>query len=284
MSDHLKGLTSLHLGLLLFGGTAIFSQTLQLNALDLTTWRCLIAAALLLGWLSLRRKSLRFDNRKEWLGIVGLSVLMGLHWVTYFHSMQIAGVTVGMLALFTYPVITVFLEPVFNKTRLQIRDLFAALLVVGGVVMMTPSLNPDDPIAMGVFWGVISALLFTLRNLTMKKYYSSHSPVKTMGWQTLFVFIMLLPFSSDEVLSLDADQWLQLLLLGTIFTAAPHTLLANSLCFLKASSVSLISCLQPVYGAVLAFILLSEQPEVTTLLGGCLIIAAAANETLKKKA
>ena len=284
MPDHLKGLVSLHAGLLLFGGTAIFSQTLQLNALDLTTWRCIIAATLLLGWLKLRGKRICFDSQKHWLGIIGLSILMGLHWVTYFHSMQVAGVTVGILSLFTYPVITVLLEPFFEKTRLKARDLFAAILVVSGIVMMTPSLNPEDPIALGVFWGILSALLFALRNIIQRKYFSGYSPMLTMGWQTLFVFLMLLPFASDAVVSLEQNQWWQLLLLGTVFTAAPHTLLANSLRYLKAASISLISCLQPVYGAGLAFILLAEMPEVTTFIGGFLIISAAVNETLKKKA
>ncbi|WP_417598396.1 DMT family transporter [Oceanospirillum sp.] len=282
-SDHLKGLLSLHGGLLLFGGTALFSQTLHLNALDMTAWRCLIAGVLLLGWLRLRNKKIGFAHNHHNLGILGLSVLMGLHWVTYFHSMQIAGVTVGILSLFTFPVMTVLLEPVFDRARLKGKDLFAALLVVSGVSLMTPSLNPDDPIALGVFWGVISAFLFTLRNLFMKKYYSQYSPVQTMGWQSLLVAIMLLPFVSGEVLSLPGEQWFQLFLLATVFTAAPHTLLASSLRYLKAASISLISCLQPVYGALLAFLILGEQAQTMTLIGGSLIIAAAVNETLSKK-
>ncbi|MDX1318818.1 MAG: EamA family transporter [Oceanospirillum sp.] len=282
-SDHLKGLLSLHGGLLLFGGTALFSQTLNLNALDMTAWRCLIAGVMLLGWLQLRGRSLGFEHWRHNLGILGLSVLMGLHWVTYFHSMQIAGVTVGILALFTFPVMTVLLEPVFDRVRLKGKDLFAALLVVGGITLMTPSLNPDDPIALGVFWGVISAFLFTLRNLFMKKYYSQYSPVQTMGWQSLLVAIMLLPFVNGKLFTLPGEQWFQLFLLATVFTAAPHTLLANSLRYLKAASISLISCLQPVYGALLAFLILGEQAETMTLIGGSLIIAAAVNETLSKK-
>lgn len=283
LPDRLKGLISLHSGLLLFGGTALFSQTLQLNALDITAWRCLIAALFLFAWLSLRRQPLLFANRQHNWGILGLSVLMGAHWVTYFHAMQVAGVTVGILALFTFPVMTVLLEPVFDRVRLKAKDLMAALLVVAGVSLMTPSLNPDDPIALGVFWGVISAFLFTLRNLLMKKYYGGYSPLLTMGWQSLLVGILLLPFVTAKVLSLPQDQWLQLLILATVFTAAPHTLLANSLRYLKAASISLISCLQPVYGALLAFLILGEEAETMTLIGGSLIIAAAVNETLSKR-
>ncbi|OPX55831.1 EamA domain-containing membrane protein RarD [Oceanospirillum multiglobuliferum] len=283
MSDHLKGLLSLHAGLLLFGGTALFSQTIALNALDMTTWRCLVAAVLLLGWLKIRNQPVVFTNHRYWLGMFGLSVLMGLHWITYFHAMQVAGVAVGMLSLFTFPVITVLLEPLFDKTRLRLGDLGAALLVILGVVLMTPALDSENPISVGIFWGVVSAFLFTLRNLIQKRYFSHYSPLLTMGWQTLFVMLMLLPFTSEAVAELGYEQWLQILLLGTVFTAAPHTLLANSLRYLKAASISLISCLQPVYGVVLAFLLLGDQPALMTLLGGTLILAAAIKETLKKR-
>lgn len=283
MSDQYKGLFSLHGGLLLFGGTAIFSHTLDLSALDITAWRCVVAAALLLGWLGLRKKTLVFNSTAHWLGLIALSVLMGLHWVTYFHSMQVSSVTTGMLALFTYPVITVLLEPVFDRTRLQLRDLLAAILVVSGVVLMTPALDPDNPVAAGVFWGILSAALFSVRNILQRRYFSAYSPVLIMGWQTFFVAAMLLPFASHQLFSLPSEQWFQLLLLGTVFTAAPHTLLANSLRYLKATSVGLISCLQPVYGTLLAAILLSEHPDFMTIAGGLLIIAAAANETLKKQ-
>jgi len=282
-SDQFKGLLSLHTASLLFGGTALFSQTIQLNAIDLTAWRCLIAGLFLFAWLKLKQQPLTFEHQHHYFGIIGLAVLVGLHWITYFHAMQVAGVTVGILALFTYPVMTVLLEPIFDRARIKARDLIAAVLVVGGVSLMTPSLNPEDPIAVGIFWGVLSALLFTLRNLLMKKYYRQYSPLLTMGWQSVLVTIMLLPFVTDELQALEGDQWLQLLLLGTFFTAAPHTLLANSLRYLKAASVSLISCLQPVYGAALAFLILGEQIELMTLIGGSLIIAAAVNETLRKK-
>ena len=71
-----------------------------------------------------------------------------------------------------------------------------------------------------------------------------------------------------------------LLLLGTVFTALPHALIAASLRHLRAKTFSLIACMQPFYGVVLAVLLLGEQPTWGTLLGGLLITSASVYETL----
>ena len=38
----------------------------------------------------------------------------GNDWVSYFYAMQVSSVAIGVVALYTYPVITVFLEPLFH--------------------------------------------------------------------------------------------------------------------------------------------------------------------------
>jgi threonine/homoserine efflux transporter RhtA len=48
-------------------------------------------------------------------------------------------------------------------------------------------------------------------------------------------------------------------LLGTVFTALPHALIAASLRHLRAKTFSLIACMQPLYGVFLAIILLNEK-------------------------
>jgi drug/metabolite transporter (DMT)-like permease len=73
---------------------------------------------------------------------------------------------------------------------------------------------------------------------------------------------------------------LLLFLLGTIFTAVPHAMVANALKHLRAKTFSLVACMQPFYGVVFAIIMLNEQPTWQTLLGGLLVISAAIYETI----
>lgn len=275
-----QSLLALHLATVLFGGTALFSRALPLPALDMTTWRSLIAG-LALVWLARLKWKVTLGIGRQawlWLGVAGL--LMAVHWVSYFHAMQVSSVATGMLALFTYPVLLVLLEPLFERTRIQLGDLFAALLVLAGVWLLVPG-GPSA--SSGVLWGVFSGLLFALRNLLVRYKLRHLNPLLSMGLQALIVVAVTLPFISDAALDAPPTTGLWMLLLALVFTATPHTLMTFALGGLKARSVGLISCLQPVYGVLLAWLILDEQPGLTTLAGGALIVAAAALESVKKR-
>lgn len=101
-----------------------------------------------------------------------------------------------------------------------------------------------------------------------------------MAWQTLVVSFAMLPFGSTELYHADLNTWLMLALLGTFFTALPHALVASSLRHLRAKTFSLIACMQPLYGVILAMLLLNEKPRWETLVGGILIISASVYETI----
>ncbi|WP_029774047.1 EamA family transporter, partial [Pseudoalteromonas sp. TB51] len=45
------------------------------------------------------------------------------------------------------------------------------------------------------------------------------------------------------------------------------------------ATAGLISCLQPLYGTLLAIVIIHERPTLLTLIGGALIVSAACFET-----
>jgi len=54
--------------------------------------------------------------------------------------------------------------------------------------------------------------------------------------------------------------------------------------YIKAQTASLIASLEPVYGIILAFVLLSEIPSLRTILGGIIILGAVFVVTLRTRA
>jgi len=197
--------------------------------------------------------------------------------------MQMAGVTVGIIAFFTYPVMTVFLEPVLSKagirTKPQVKDVIIAIIVLVGVFLLIPEINFGNQVTIGIITGVISGFFFALRNVLHKNYFSHYSGPQTMLYQTLVAFLMLGLFVEVPPMKVTTDDWLLIILVGAIFTAIPHALFASSLRHLSATTAGLISCLQPLYGSVLAFLLLNERVNIMTIIGGALVISAALFET-----
>jgi len=285
MSDSKQGLSVLYVAVLLLALNGLFSKLIPLDATSITQLRSVLAAITLLAFAVLRKRQYKLDNTRQYIGIYGIGALLGLHWISFFHSMQVSTVAIGMLSLFTYPMITVLLEPFYTKQKLLISDIFAALIVLLGVyIMLGDKITAfDSDIAQGVFWGVVSAFLFALRNLLQKYYYPEVSADRLMMHQVTAVSIMLLVFVDyPSTISLTTNDWLTLLLLGTISTAAAHTLLSYSLKHLAAKSVAMISCLQPFIATLFAWLILSEEPTNAVLLGGCIIVSVALYESFKQ--
>ena len=149
-----KSLITLHLAVVLLGGTGLFSNIIPLSAIDITLGRSLFACLALCLFVRAGREHLRLERRLDYFIAIGLGMLMAAHWATYFASMQYAGVSVGMIAMFTFPVITVLMEPLFEKTRLAWQDMLSALVVVIGIVLIVPEVSLDNDVTLGVGLGI----------------------------------------------------------------------------------------------------------------------------------
>ena len=99
--------------MILLGATALMSKVIPLSATDITFGRSIIACVVLVLIVKLTGSSLRLNSKKDYFIALALGLLMSAHWVTYFAAMQYSSVSVGMIALFTFPVIAVLLEPFF---------------------------------------------------------------------------------------------------------------------------------------------------------------------------
>lgn len=280
------GLPALYLSIFLLSLTGLFAKLIPLDAPSIIQLRSVVAFIGLLSLLVVRRRRLKIDGVRATLGIYGLGLLLGLHWVTFFHAMQVSTVAVGMLAMFTFPVITILLEPFFSRKQISPVDILAGLAVLAGLgIMVGPGMTDlQRPVTMGVLYGVLSALLFALRNLVQKHFFSNESSENLMLHQVIAIALMLAPFVDvKRVVSLDWTGIFMVLLLGLLSTAAGHTLLTFSLKQLPAKSVALIQCVQPMMAALLAWWVIGEEPKLRVVIGGTIVLSVAAYESLQKK-
>ncbi|MEO2267224.1 DMT family transporter [Pseudoalteromonas sp. YIC-656] len=279
MSPHKQSLIYLHIAVLMFGGTALFAKLINLSALDITVYRTAIAAVALGVLLAFQGSRLKLSSARDYLVVLMLGAIVGVHWVTYFQGMQLAGVTIGIIAFFSYPVLTVLIEPLLNRQLPKLKDIISAMVVSLGIYLLVPEANLGNDVTLGIVTGVFSALCFAMRNILQKRYFTHYSGPQTMLYQTAIASILLCAFVEVPVYDIAQRDIALLLLVGIIFTAAPHALFAASLRGLSATTAGLISCLQPLYATILAFMLLQERPDLATLFGGLLVVSAALFET-----
>lgn len=279
---HRKALLQVHLGAVLLAGAALFPRFLGIPATQLVALRCLIAAAILLGLTALLRHGFRVRSRRDlaWLLLCGL--LMGLHWVTYYTGIQQGGVALAVVCLYTFPVITVFIEPLFGETQLRRGDILAGLAVIAGVLIVVRPGSAQSAVLLPALLCLASALFYALRNTLYRRYLRDYSPYSMMGWQFLLVGLALLPTLTTGV-PLAPERWWILLLFGILFTAAPHTLFVAGMRELSAKTMGLINSMMPLYATGFAWAFLGEGADAYTLAGGALIVGASAYESLRNR-
>jgi drug/metabolite transporter (DMT)-like permease len=211
-----------------------------------------------------------------------LGVILAIHWITFFHAIQISTVAVGLLTFSTFPVFVTFMEPYFFKEKLRRFDILTAGSVVLGLILVIPSLDFQNHITQGAFWGTVSGFTFAVLSILNRKYVSTYPSMMIVWYQNLIATIILLPFIFFDDLTLQATDFAMLALLGIFCTALAHALFIKSLVHIKTQLASITACLEPVYGIIFAFVLLGEIPTFRTILGGGIILGTITIASMKR--
>ena len=208
---------------------------------------------------------------------------MGAHWVTYFYALKLSNVALGMLSLFTFPVITTFLEPIFTKQKINRIHIFLAILVLIGMFILVPEFSLENTDLQGILFGVLSAFFYAIRNLMVKKQVTKYNGSMLMLYQMIVISILLIPvlFFSDFSNIYSQIPWL--ILVALLTTAIGHTMMVNSLQHFSASTVGIISSVQPIFGIIIAFVFMNEVPHFNTFIGGSLILLTVVIESIRSK-
>lgn len=276
-----KGIYAINLTALLLGGTTLFPKVISLSASSITFGRSVVAGLGLLLFLVASKEPIKINSGKDSFIILGLGILLTLHWVSLFYAIQVSTVAVAVISLYTYPIITVFIEPIFSKERLEFRDILTAVIVFTGIILIVPKFDISNDILKGVVAGIFSAIAFALRNILYRKYTSHYSGSTIMFYQIIVVIVALLPFTGIAKSIPNQTDLILLIVLGVFFTALPHSLFAYSLRFIKAKTVSIIASMQPLYATVFGIVILGEIPLFNTIIGGLLIMVCAIYESFK---
>jgi drug/metabolite transporter (DMT)-like permease len=100
-------------------------------------------------------------------------------------------------------------------------------------------------------------------------------------YQDLAAGVFLIPVIWRIGLPRSARDWALVAVLGVFCTAAAHALFIDGLKGAGARTASILSSLEPVYGILLALMVLGEVPTLRTVAGGIIVLAAALAATAR---
>lgn len=272
----------LNLSFLFISTSGALGKWIDLPPEQIIFWRSLFSIPFLLLFLWTTKQSIKISF--QWNASTLLAgVLMGTHWVTYFYALQWSNVAVGMLSLFTFPVITAFLEPLFFNTRFNKKHIFLGGLTLLGIYFLVPSFDLAKTHGPAIALGVFSALCYAIRNILLKKARTSGNGSQQMLAQVVIIALCFVPFISQETVSMNQDFWPALVFLALFTTVIGHSMFLFSLTRFSVTSASIAASVQPLYGILIAYFFLNEIPHWGTYIGGALIVFAVLVEGLSSK-
>jgi drug/metabolite transporter (DMT)-like permease len=287
MSKKVQYTIIIHLVVIIWGYTGIMGKAIDLPATEMVWWRLGIAVLSLGILFPLIQKKITKISPKLWLITLGVGVLVGMHWITFFHSIKLSSISLGIICLATTTLHVSWLEPLIKKTKFNYMDLFLSVAVLGGMLLITTRETANlEAIAIGLTSAFLAAL-FSVSNAVLVE--KMPSPQLTLielssGFVVLTLFMFFGSGFYSGMFNMSADLFWKLIFLGVICTSVAFILAVNATKHLGAFTVSLTINLEPVYTIVLALIIYTESEKMDPMFyvgAAIIVVAVIANGILK---
>jgi drug/metabolite transporter (DMT)-like permease len=280
---HAKNISGLLLATLFISTSGVLGKYIAMPTEVIIWFRASIAMVFLYIFCRYKKIDLEIKSTKDYIPFLISGVFMAAHWITYFYALKLSNVALGVLSLYTFPILTALLEPLFLKVKFNPIYLVLGLMVLLGLSILVPELSLESNQVKGILFGVFSALCYAIRILILKQHVAHYNGTMLMFYQTVLVTILLFPVLFFMDVSGLQSQFPYLILLALLTTAIGHSLMLHSLKFFTATTTTIISSLQPIFGIILAYFFLSEIPTTKTFIGGSIILLTVVVESIRSR-
>jgi drug/metabolite transporter (DMT)-like permease len=274
MSRHTAGSLMIAGCGLTWGFIAIVVRELDVPAMAIVFYRVLFAVgAISLVLVVMGRRDLFRIPRPA---VLGLGVLLALHWSSYFAAIKETSVASAVLVTYAGPIFMALIAPMLIGERVPGVSIGALAVSVAGIAVITVS-GAEGSAAVrlpGIALAVLAALSFALLVVLLKRYAAEVDPVTVVLYEDAVGALVLWPAAVFGEYQLGATEIGYLFLLGAVLTGAAGIVYVAALRWVPATTAGILAYLEPVSAAVLAALLLGETLTAGVVLGGLAIIAA----------
>lgn len=255
--SHLK----LHFVVVVFGFTAILGKLISMPAEQLVWYRMLMAAVAFIVLFTIKRTRFLLHPR-EILKIIGVGVIVSVHWLTFFGAIKLSNISVTLGCLASATLFTSFLEPALLRKRMNGVEVVIGLLIIAGLYLI---FQFETQYWKGIVSAIISAFLAGLFTVLNRMLVTKHSARVITFWEMvggvlcMTIYLLLTRGFSAEMFHPKLTDMLYLLILGIVCTAFAFVVQVDVMKKLSAYVVVLTINLEPVYGIILAFLFFGES-------------------------
>ncbi|MBR2535673.1 MAG: DMT family transporter [Hyphomicrobium sp.] len=279
LSPKAQGVIAINAAAVIFGTAALYGK-LNVSPVWIVAMRAGFGA-LTLALIGAWKRDFSSFPRRHWQPLLLSGLLLAVHWVTFFVSVQQAGVAVATLTFATFPLFTVLVEASHQRRFPSVVEIAVGLVIIVAVALLV-----DPQAGQRNLWGAVSGLVsgfsYALFWRSSKKLDDAALSATNLSfWQNAMVFALLMPalFFSVPVPSTAVD-WMSLVALGAFNTAIMLLIYLYALQRLSPSTCSGFIALEPVYAIFFAALFFDEP--ITPWIAVSVILILGASFTLLK--
>lgn len=268
-NDKLRSYLHFHIIVFIWGFTAVLGALITIDAVPLVWYRMGLASVFIWMYVKWKKISLTL-SRKALIGFSIAGFIIALHWLTFFGAIKASNVSITLAMMSTGAFFTALLEPFFYRRKIVWYELVFGAIVVAALYFI---FEVETHYQTGILLALFSAFLSAIFTLINGKFIAQHNPTKISFYElligTVCITIYLIcirtdTFFSNKFYNLPSSDWLYIGILASICTAYAFIAAVAVMKHLSPYTIMLTINLEPVYGILLAFVVLGDAEQMST--------------------
>jgi drug/metabolite transporter, DME family len=263
--------------------TAAIFQLATTTPLSVSFLRVLIATPImtLVAWRMLGAQ-LFTVSRRDLAVMMLIGALTGISQTCYLIGISLAGVTIPTLvAVCIAPLSVALMSLLLGYERFNLKVMTALLFALIGTVLVVgvePGTTPSSNLLIGVLFSIASGLTYAGiiicgRFLLARKVHPLQVNTISLASNSVLLLVIGL-LTSGLHTSYPPAGWLLFLFLGAVPTALGYVLFLNGMRTTPATITGIITLLEPLTAALLAWVFFGERLTALGIVGAALLLGA----------
>jgi drug/metabolite transporter (DMT)-like permease len=275
-NDKLLNYFHLHFIVFIWGFTAVLGDLITIEAVPLVWHRMLLGSLFVLIYIIYNKGVLKISLRSL-IKFAFVGLIIALHWLAFFSAVKVSNVSITLAMMSTGAFFASFLEPVFFKRKIISYEVVFGLIVIIGLYII---FKVESEYLSGILFALLASFLGALFSIFNGMLVKSNNASVISFYELLFgvlfitIYVLFTDGFDNTFFKLSGSDWTYLIILASICTAYAFIASVHVMKWISPYTVMLTTNMEPIYGILLALLILGEKEYMspTFYLGAIIIL------------
>ena len=250
--DPKKGFLLFFGAMIISGSIGVFVQKINLPAINIVFFRCLIGAIFLGLYVLLFKRNNFKKSLREIKYIIICGVFLVLNWVFLFSSFKHTSVSVSISIYYLAPIFIMLYGMLRMREEITKVKIISILIAFFGAILAS-GINPFleiNPNILGVIFAFLAALFYAAL-VVIAKNIKEADPAHIAFIQTFVGILLLLFFINYKIDALNELRYELIIIIGVVHTAVMYILFFTGIRYSTMGTIAILGFIDPLVAVLL---------------------------------